>query len=185
MNVYDFDKTIYDGDCSIDFYFFCLKKHPKILIYIFKQIYGIFLKKIKKIDTTKMKEYFFSFLKSLDDIDLLIENFWDKKEGKIKKWYLNIKREDDLIISASPQFLINPICERLKISKPLATIMDVKTGKISGKNCKGKEKVNRFYSEYPQKDILKFYSDSMTDLPLKEIAKESYLVKKDKISAWK
>ena len=30
MNVYDFDGTIYDGDSSVDFFRFCLKKY-KIL----------------------------------------------------------------------------------------------------------------------------------------------------------
>ena len=27
MNVYDFDKTIYDGDSTLDFYLFSLKKN--------------------------------------------------------------------------------------------------------------------------------------------------------------
>lgn len=31
MNVYDFDKTIYYGDSTADFYLFCLKRHKKIL----------------------------------------------------------------------------------------------------------------------------------------------------------
>ena len=30
MNVFDFDKTIYDGDCTVDFYMYCLKKYPVI-----------------------------------------------------------------------------------------------------------------------------------------------------------
>ena len=30
MNVYDFDKTIYYGDSTADFYLFCLKRHKKI-----------------------------------------------------------------------------------------------------------------------------------------------------------
>lgn len=31
MNVYDFDKTIYDGDSTADFYMFSLKRHKMIL----------------------------------------------------------------------------------------------------------------------------------------------------------
>ena len=31
MNVYDFDKTIYDGDSTADFYLFSLGRHKKIL----------------------------------------------------------------------------------------------------------------------------------------------------------
>ena len=29
MNVYDFDKTIYDGDSTADFYLFSLRRHKK------------------------------------------------------------------------------------------------------------------------------------------------------------
>ena len=31
INGYDFDETIYDGDSSVDFYFFCLGKNKKVL----------------------------------------------------------------------------------------------------------------------------------------------------------
>lgn len=34
MNVYDFDNTIYDGESSVDFFMFCLKKRPKLIKYI-------------------------------------------------------------------------------------------------------------------------------------------------------
>lgn len=37
MNVYDFDKTIYDGDSTLDFYFFHLRKVQCLLgFYQFK-----------------------------------------------------------------------------------------------------------------------------------------------------
>lgn len=32
VNVYDFDGTIYDGDSTIDFYKFCLKKYKNMLV---------------------------------------------------------------------------------------------------------------------------------------------------------
>ena len=31
MNVYDFDKTIFPTDCSIDFFIWCMKRHPKLI----------------------------------------------------------------------------------------------------------------------------------------------------------
>ena len=31
VNTYDFDKTIYNGDSTIDFYIFCLKKEITII----------------------------------------------------------------------------------------------------------------------------------------------------------
>lgn len=61
MNVYDFDKTIYEGDSTIDFYLFCLKKYPQILKYLPKQILGMLKYKIKSINKTQFKEDFFLF----------------------------------------------------------------------------------------------------------------------------
>ena len=36
--VYDFDGTIYDGDSSIDFFLFCLKKNIKVIFYLPKVV---------------------------------------------------------------------------------------------------------------------------------------------------
>ena len=38
MYVFDFDKTIYNGDSSVDFYKFCLKKNKKLIKLILKPI---------------------------------------------------------------------------------------------------------------------------------------------------
>lgn len=184
MNVYDFDKTIYNGDSSIDFYFYCLKKQPKVLLCVFKQAYGIFLHAIHKLTTAEMKEYFFSYLTMLKAPEMLVESFWDKNFAKIKNWYLQAKDKSDLIISASPEFLLNPICKSLGIQKPIATQMDIKTGKITGENCKGKEKVKRFFEKYPNGKIESFYSDSITDSPLAELAQNAYFVDGDKLTDW-
>jgi len=184
MNVYDFDKTIYNGDSTVDFYFYCLIKHPKIVFCIYKQIFGIILHTIKIKDTTQMKEDFFSFLVKIDDVDKIVDCFWKKNNKKIKKWYLDNKRKTDVIISASPEFLLRPLCDSLGIKQLIATDVNAKTGKITGLNCKGKEKVKRFYNEYSNKSINKFYSDSKTDLPLAKIAKEAFLIKGNKIELW-
>ena len=50
MNVYDFDNTIYDGDSSIDFYLFCLKKNKKVIYLLPKQFLAFTLYKIKVKD---------------------------------------------------------------------------------------------------------------------------------------
>ena len=43
MNIYDFDKTIYDGDSSIDFYKFCVKKNKLLILNSFKVLFYYFL----------------------------------------------------------------------------------------------------------------------------------------------
>ena len=63
INAYDFDKTIYDGDSSIDFYFFCLKRNKRILLCLPVQILGFLLYIFKIKNKTYFKEKAFSFLK--------------------------------------------------------------------------------------------------------------------------
>ena len=67
MNVYDFDKTIYDGDSTADFYIFSLKRHKKILL-LAPSLIGAFLKfYVFKIGTkTQFKEKMYKFLKYCD-----------------------------------------------------------------------------------------------------------------------
>ena len=43
MNAYDFDKTVYYGDSTADFYLFCLKRHKKIIT-LAPSLLGAFLK---------------------------------------------------------------------------------------------------------------------------------------------
>ena len=47
MNVYDFDKTIYNGDSTLDFYIFSIKKNLLLLRYFPKQFSGIILYHLK------------------------------------------------------------------------------------------------------------------------------------------
>ena len=63
MNVYDFDKTIYYGDSTADFYLFCLKRHKKILT-LAPSLLGAFLKfyVFKKVQKLILKEKCTDFL---------------------------------------------------------------------------------------------------------------------------
>lgn len=184
MNVYDFDQTIYGGDSSIDFYFYCLGKNPKAFACLFRQAYGVFLHKAHRIGTTRMKEYFFLFLAAVEGVDGLVDSFWAHHFAKIQGWYLERKEGQDVIVSASPEFLLEPVCKRLAVSKPIATRMDRHTGRIDGKNCKGEEKARRFFEKYPHGVVSNFYSDSKSDAPLADIAEKAFLVKKGEVYPW-
>lgn len=184
MNVYDFDGTIYDGDSTVDFYLYCLRKHPRLVVYAFRQGAGILLQAAGHIDADSMKEQFFSFLNGLRDTETLVNSFWDRRRGNIGEWYLRQRERTDVVISASPEFLLRPICETLGITPPIATRMDLGTGRIEGRNCKGKEKVRKFLERYPQGKIRRFYSDSLTDAPLAAMAEEAFLIKKGASFPW-
>lgn len=184
MNVYDFDKTINITDCSTDFYFFCLKKRPAILLNTFGLIPAYILWKLGKKSLTVFKERVFSYLQYIDSPYEYIEEFWDKNIYKSHGWYQEVQQEDDLVISASPEFLIAPACKRLGIKNYIASTVDIQTGKFKGLNCSGEEKVIRFRKIYKNAVVDKFYSDSYSDTPMALLAKESFLVTDGKLSPW-
>lgn len=185
MNVYDFDKTINRTDCSTDFFFFCMKKKPIIAFNAIGMLPSFIGWKLGKKTITQFKERVFSYLKHIDTLDEYVKEFWDINISKSHGWYQEVQKEDDLVISASPEFLIAPACARLGIKNFIATRLDTKTGKFFGQNCSGEEKVVRFREIYGDATVEKFYSDSYTDTPMAKLAKESFLVTDGKLSPWK
>ena len=113
-----------------------------------------------------------------------MEEFWNIHKYNIKAFYYETQQEDDVIISASPYFLLEPIIKELGIKHLMASNVDKFTGKYSGINCHGKEKVRRFYEVWPDGVIDDFYSDSLSDSPLAEISKTAYMVKGHDLFPW-
>lgn len=185
MNVYDFDKTIYIGDSTVDFYLFCLTKYPKIILYLPTQVRGYIEYKKGKIEKKRFKELFFSFLKGINDVCGMVTIFWDKKQDGIKDWYHQQQKEDDVVISASPRFLLEEICTREGIRNLIATEVDLCSGKFYSDNCYGNEKVKRFKEEFPNVEVECFYSDSKSDSPMAELAQKAFIVKGNKLKSWK
>lgn len=184
MNIYDFDKTIFYPDSSATFYRYCLKKVPAaVLPTLPRSLAAAVRYRRGSLRAKELKEQLFSFLPAVRDIDALVAAFWLENEHRIGSWYLAQKRDDDLIISASPRFLLAPICKKLGVSL-IATEMDPGTGRITGENCRDIEKPKRFFSLYPNAHAECFYSDSLSDAPMAELAERSFLVKKHKLSPW-
>lgn len=183
MNVYDFDKTIYDGDSTVNFFLYCLKKCPKTLSTLPRTAWYAVLFKLGICTKTRFKEQFYRFLRHVDDIDARLDEFWKSNEVRIKQWYLEQKRDDDIIISASPEFLLRPICDKLGVTM-MASLVDMNTGIYDGVNCDGKEKIRRLYEKFPDAKIDEFYSDSHSDDPLAEIAAAAFWVNGSELSNW-
>lgn len=187
MNIYDFDKTVYNGDSTVDFYKFCLKKYPKTRSSVIKTGWYFFMMMLRVYSKTQCKEKFYmSFLPRIPDMEKALEDFWAAHEKNMKKWYVDDKRRpDDIIISASPEFLLRPMCERLGVAL-LASRVDSATGAYTGRNCRGEEKVRRLREYMPEalEQMEQFYSDSIADTPLARLAQEAYMVKGDELLMW-
>ena len=184
MNTYDFDKTIYLRDSSVDFTLWCLKKYPSAVLRIIPTLAVKGLRyAFKRCDFRELKEATFSYLRHIPNVSEEVRLFWNKKRGGIGQWYLARRRDDDIIISASPEFLLRPIADLLNVEL-IATEMDSATGKLLGKNCHDKEKVRRLFEKHPNAQIDEFYSDSLTHTPMAEAADKAFRVSKGKIKPW-
>ncbi len=182
MNVYDFDKTIYAKDSSIDFYKFNLSQDWTILRFAPKQLWALLNYKLKRIPKTRMKQVFYAYFKTIDNMEERVNAFWTLHEKNVRPFYAVQRQPDDVIISASPTFLLAPLMQRWGVNL-IATEVDPKTG-LSGENCWGPEKLKRFKARYPQGTIDQFYSDHLSDVHLAELAKEAFLVSDTGIVSW-
>ena len=182
INLYDFDKTIYDGDSTADFMMFLIKRHPVCLIKVFRIVISVILKELHIINKTKMKEQFYSMFKLVPDIDKDLKDFWKSHDNKIKKYYIDKDHSNDIVISASPEFLLEPICKKLKVKDMMASRVDKKTGKYDGINCHDTEKVRRLNEKYKKYTVMESFSDSIkSDYPILELAEKAYQVKGDEL----
>ncbi len=183
QNVYDFDNTIFAGDSSVRFYCHCVKRKPSILLDL--PAVGVWLigMQLGLVEKTRFKERLYRYFTKVEDIRSAVTAFWDENFQRIKPWYLAVKRADDVIISASPEFLLAPACQRLGVTL-LASQVDETTGKYRGLNCHGEEKVRTLKAVMPTIVVDKAYSDSRSDTPLALLAKQAYLVKGDRLLPW-
>ena len=180
MNLYDFDKTIFNGECSLKLYMFVLSRHPKLWWHPFKAgFYGV-LRGFRIVNLTTFKQKFLTFMSHLKNPEKEIELFWDKEQGKVFDWYFKQKKPDDVICSASPLYIIKPLLSRIN---PTATLVcsniDLYTSKIENGevNCKGAEKVRRL-TELGLTSFENGYSDSTADVPMLKLCKNKFHITK-------
>lgn len=183
MNVYDFDKTIYYPDAMFQFCSFCTRRHPILWFTYALILIGLApLYALGIIKEGYMLTKIYQVTKYLKHPEKDIELFWKKHEKNMQEWYLKIKQPTDLIISASPIYLIKPMTDKLGV-KLIATEVDLKTGKVIKGIMKNQGK-SRYILDQDMPVIDNFYSDSLSDTPIALLSEHAYLVKKDEIVPW-
>jgi phosphoserine phosphatase len=158
-----------------------MKRHPRLwFTFAPKAIKSLILRKLGKIPEYLVQREFFGYLTLIDDFDEQIKRYWDKNEKRISAWYLAQKSPDDLIISASPDCIIEPIAKRLGVNF-MATEFDREYGTFLNNMMYAQEKAQYVMLERGFPVIENFYSDSLADTPLALCAEKAHLVK-DKAS---
>ena len=184
VNVYDFDNTIYDGETLVDFVLYFVRRDVKIWKYMPKLVV-IALKDMFHLFTVEdAVEAYASFLEgyyvNAGDISGAVVDFWNKNEKKIKPWYSEVRKHSDIIVSGTTYFVLDEIMKRMGIKNYVGSSIDKKTGKFV-RLCFLENKVKIFNELYPGTHIDNFYTDSMNDKAMMDIADNVYLVKKNKI----
>ena len=171
VDLYDFDKTLVPFDSGTKFVLFCLCRYPWIAPLMLPVGIAMLLGALKIISWTAFKKICFSFMPFIPR-ERAVKEFWDKHEKLVFPWFKERSREA-VVVSASPDFLLEEIQKRLGFEGLICSRHNVKTGAIKGKNCRAEEKVNRFLKEYGDVRVCDVYSDSIkNDKPLFSLAEE-------------
>lgn len=171
IDIYDFDKTLVPFDSGSLFIGYCVLHYPWIIIMIPAILIALLLTFFKIISFTTFKKICFLFTPMIP-LEKAVKKFWNRHEKQLFKWFFEKKRTA-VVISASPDFLLDEIAKRAGFDYLICTRHSEKTGAIVGENCRGEEKVRRLYEKFNKDDIkvIDVYSDSYRhDRPIFSLA---------------
>lgn len=185
MKVFDFDNTLYDGECSLDFFIHCLKKKKSLIKYVPPALAAAAKYKTGHMPVSEVYDFADKltgvFFDNCEDIDEIAAVFWETHEKKLKPDMLKKISPTDAVISASPRFIFDALGGRLGTDNILCTELDEKNKKL-GFLCYGENKVKAFRDRFGNAAITEFYTDNLNDLPLIELAQSAFLVSGSDVS---
>lgn len=171
IDIYDFDKTLVPFDSGSLFIGYCVLHYPWIIIMIPAILIALLLTVFKIISFTSFKKMCFLFTPMIP-LEKAVNGFWNRHEKQLFSWFFERERTA-VVISASPDFLLDEIARRAGFDYLICTRHSEKTGAIVGENCRGEEKVRRLYEKFNKDDIkiIDVYSDSYRhDRPIFSLA---------------
>ncbi len=197
LAIFDVDFTLTRKETLIQFYSFMVKKNPKLVKHLPKNIISGLSYLTGKSTAHESKESFLGFINNIheDDMKEIVKDFYEKRLSKILyKDAINmikeLKKQGFLIylISASPEFYLNELYNIKEVDMIIGTKMKRSEegikycNVIEGFNCKGEEKVKRLRevlkAEGKEIDFENSYmfSDSLSDLPLMNLVGNPRLI---------
>lgn len=182
--LFDFDGTLTTHDTLSDFIFFSLGKFRGLVgAVILAPV--LFLYFTGLMNNAKAKErvlsYFFKGI-AADQLNALGQNYVRQRLPVILRpaglnkiaWHQS-QGHEVVIVSASAESWLKPWTQAMKLEL-IATALEVKdgkiTGKFTGKNCHGQEKVRRIQATYNLPDYAQIfaYGDTPGDKPMLALA---------------
>ena len=176
MNGYDFDDTILKGNSMFRFSLFCTARLPYLVLFVPVLLVASLLHAVRILNKYRYLHMVSLFVALVPRTERFVSKFWDKNMKHIKKWYLEQRRDDDVVISASPQFLAGEACRRLGI-RCVGTPLSPRSARLHGKQVYAAQKVETYKEVFGDTPLATYYSDSLTDTPMFKLAEKGYYVK--------
>ena len=188
IDVYDFDGTIYDGDSTVDFTRFCLRRHPSLLLALPRFAWVCLRLAAGRAGLREMKSVLFSEMARRFSLEDEARQFWQqpKTRAKLGAWFETTPRDVPIVIaSASPEFELRYAAALLGVETLIGTRCDTATGLLTGPNCKGEEKLRRMEEAVGTYTIRAMYTDSVkSDGPLLRKAQQGYILRHGAVSRY-
>ena len=195
LAIFDVDYTLTKRETLVEFYFFMIKKDPKLIKYLPKSLFSSLLYVLKLYDASKAKKTFIRFIDGIEESEMkkIVKEFYETRFSKILykdaiDMIRKMKKEGYKIylISASAEFYLKELYNIKEVDKVIGTIFTTENGlhrnEICGENCKGEEKVKRLKEVLKKENIevdfenSYMFSDSLSDLPLFDLVGHPYLI---------
>lgn len=194
LSLYDFDRTIYNGDSGLDILFYLIKNKAKTRLFIPEILFKTCAFGINLLSAVNYKESLYRMLSvfSHEEWSVLSKKFWDIYSVRFFPEVVEqiIKDKQDGytvgILSATAEVILAPVPEYLSVDFLIGTVFGRSdknmSSRIIGKNCKKEEKVLRLFEHMKQffpdelYSIKKMYSDSLHDKALFDLAEKQFTV---------
>ena len=175
MNGYDFDDTIFRGNSMCRFAIFCTLRLPYLILFLPLLLIAVILRGVRILNKNRYLHLISLYVALVPHAERFAARFWDRNIKRIKKWYLQQQHASDVVISASPQFLVEEACKRIGV-KCIATDLSPKNAKLNRQHCYGEQKVVVYKENYGEQQLDTYYSDSLSDTPMFKFAQRGYFV---------
>ena len=182
IDVYDFDRTIFKYDTYTEFFrYVCTHHHPWMWVLVIFPLVGFLLMLLMPWDVRLGKTITFIPIRLMNAPRLMGE-FWEEmaRRGWIAPWFKPTENDVPVVIcTASPRFMVEPLLQgALQVNCLLATELDPRTLRFTGRNNRGAEKARRIRARFPGCQVRIAGSDSVNhDRALLKMALQPTLVR--------
>ncbi|TYP72463.1 HAD family hydrolase [Paenibacillus methanolicus] len=189
--LFDIDHTIIRRDSMLLFARYGMAKKPSTAIALLSM--GLFtaLARLKLVSLERAKAAFFHAIRHMDEDDLAVFYTSELEPLIYGEALAEMRRRKEegchiLLVTASPVAYMKYFERMPEVDAVIGTTLvrngDRYLNRIEGKNCKGEEKVLRIREYWrragiePDPERSYAYSDSLSDLPMLELARHRYWI---------